>query len=351
MVEQNIDRSDFARRQAEMTEKWFEQVKRTHGDVEKYIAGRYAAYLDRWKEAARFIPDGSTILDIGGGNLDASVLQFLMEKRLEYHYLDIDPSAVKSSQELAAALGMPPKLFRQGFNDELHFANETFDAIFSSHCVEHSFDLERTLSEIHRVLIVGGSFLMAVPIGWEINPEHPYFLAPTDWISLLASVGFTIRIAQIGREYPEVGFDLFVCCRKVDRSAHRIRIDPNDYKKTNFQLMAADASDVTYSGETQKGSGFVMCVGNNWGITIKLPLPISEALLIFHRHDWSGIIQVQWGSNSVVEDLYSWFPYTQPVRVSADASRNENTVILIRPLGRNPLSADCQGVFWGVMYR
>jgi len=31
-----------------MTARWYENVKRTYGDVDAYIATRHTAYLDRW---------------------------------------------------------------------------------------------------------------------------------------------------------------------------------------------------------------------------------------------------------------------------------------------------------------
>src|ERR1700737_4494416 len=100
----NVDRETFAERQAKMTSNWYEQVKKREGNVEAYIAKRQKAYLERWKEAGRFIDDGSTVLDVGGGNLYPDLLSYLKDKKVEYHYIDVDSSAVEGSKKLAESL-------------------------------------------------------------------------------------------------------------------------------------------------------------------------------------------------------------------------------------------------------
>jgi len=60
------------------------------------------------------------------------------EKEIDYYYIDVDPAAVDGSRKLAAAWDFAPPVLT-GFNDKLDFADCAFDAVFSSHCVEHSF--------------------------------------------------------------------------------------------------------------------------------------------------------------------------------------------------------------------
>jgi ubiquinone/menaquinone biosynthesis C-methylase UbiE len=204
------DRDEFGAKQAEMTARWYENVQRTHGDVQAYIATRWAAYLDRWKEAARFIPNGANILDIGGGNIYESLVDFFIERNFQYNYLDVDPSCVDASRNLALTKGLHNASFKHGYNDHLDYTDGRFEAIFSSHCLEHSINLNRTFSEVNRVLASGGNLLMAVPFGWEENPEHPYFFGPQEWATLVTDAGFRIRVAQVGSEYPEYGYDYFI---------------------------------------------------------------------------------------------------------------------------------------------
>lgn len=352
IMDTNCDsRLEFAKRQATMTECWYENIGRLHGDVEAYVAKRYLAYLDRWREAARFVPEGSRILDIGGGNHDRSVLEFIKTRKYQYNYIDVDPSCVAASGTLAASLGMDASLFRQGFNDDLPVSDGSLDAVFSSHCIEHSFNLLRTLSEIHRILVEEGNLLMAVPFGWEVNPEHPYFLGPTEWVSLVQNAGFKVRVAQIGCEYPESGYDYFICGQKQKTVTRQLRLDPDDYKKSNFEFFAADSDSITYRGAVARKDDHVICLGNDWRIEIAAPNSAKELLPIVQRHDWSGIVQCTWGSNSVTEDLYSWFPFSQPLRIKSPEDGATEARVSLAPVGKNAASADSQAVLWGFLVR
>lgn len=53
------------------------------------------------------------------------------------------------------------------------FENAEFDAVFTSQVLEHVFNPEQFLQEIHRVLKDGGAFLLTVPFVWDEH-EQPY---------------------------------------------------------------------------------------------------------------------------------------------------------------------------------
>ncbi len=328
-----------------MTTNWFEGVKRKSEDVDRYIESRHRAYLDRWNEALRFVPHGATVLDIGGGNLFPRLLERFKELELDYWYLDVDQSAVGGARNLASTYGFNSEQFDFGFNDELKFEAEKFDAIFSSHCIEHSFDLQKTLAELHRVLKAGGMLLMAVPFGWELNPEHPYFLEASHWLSMLEDTGFMIRVAQVGREYPEHGHDLFVAALKQERSGS-LRIDPMAYRKSDMEYVSPYDSRITYVGNTADGTeGSIICSGD-WSVAIRVDTETRRVLPILQRHDWSAVVELRAGSSRCVVDLYSWYSYPQPVqfRMPEDAQQLE-----IRPIGKNELSRSNEGVVVGFL--
>ncbi|MDR7038325.1 SAM-dependent methyltransferase [Methylobacterium sp. BE186] len=345
------DRDTFGVRQAEMTARWFENVKRQHGDVDAYIRTRFSAYIDRWKEAARFIPNGSRVLDIGGGNLFEDLVRFLADRKYVYQYIDVDPSSVASSQALARSLGIDSFTFQHGFNDVLPFQDSGFDAVFSSHCIEHSFNLPATFSEIRRVLAGGGNLCMAVPFGWEVNPEHPYFFGPNEWLALLRQAGFRIRTAQIGSEYPENGYDFFISAQRLDSLPNGPLLDPEDFRKTNFNFIAFD-SDQIKARETPiiKDDHFI-CQGDNWEINVLVPKGAREICPIMLRHEWSGSVQLSCENVASVEDLYSWFSYVQPIRLRFEAPLAQDSFATLRPIGRNLASASSEGVLYGVLYR
>lgn len=345
------DRDTFGLRQAEMTARWFENVKRQHGDVDAYIRTRFAAYLDRWREAARFIPVGSRLLDIGGGNLFEELIHFFKGQRYRYRYIDVDPSSVASSQAIAYSLGMNSFTFQQGFNDLLPFLNSEFDAVFSSHCIEHSFDLPATFAEIRRVLDFSGVLCMAVPFGWEVNSEHPYFFGPNEWLALLRQSGFRVRTAQIGSEYPENGYDFFVSAQRLDTIPSSAILDPEDFRKTNFEFLTIESDRIHIRENPIFKDDHVINQGNLWEIDIIVPKGSREICPIMLRHEWSGIVQISCGSATAVEDLYSWFNYVQPIRLRLDSPLSQDTVATVRVIGQNLASSGSEGVLYGVLYR
>ena len=349
-----MDREAFGRRQVEMTARWYEGVKRREGDVEAYIEKRQAAYLDRWREAGRFIVSGSKVLDIGGGTLFRDLLEYLKAKAIDYYYLDVDERAVSSSRDLAATVGFDPGKFTAGFNDQLSFGSSAFDCVFSSHCLEHSISIAKTLSEINRILKPNGLLLMAVPLGWEENPEHPYFFGPHHWIALVEDVGFEIRVAQIGREYPESGYDLFMAARKVALGRGGPRFDVEDFRKESYEFLAYDHAGISYSGNkalVQEGNAAHL-KGSDWSIEITLPRPSSTVLPVFLKHPWSAVVQMLspfWPSTT--HDLYSWFSYVEPCWHTGRGRAGSTNEVIVRQMNKNSLSWATEGVLYGVLYK
>ena len=347
-----MDRETFAVRQAEMTARWYQNVQRREGDVAAYIARRENAYLDRWREALRFVQDGSRLLDIGGGNLFPRMLAMLAERSLEYWYVDVDPAAVVTSRALATAAGFAPERFAEGFNDRFEHPDASFDAVFSSHCIEHSFDLAATLAELHRLLRPGGTLLLAVPLGWEVNPEHPYFFGVDEWLAMVVDAGFRLRVWQIGTEYPETGVDLFLAAERIPTSSVTRRLNPEDYRKSNFRFLDLTDPSIACFGSSTLHEDRRIMEGEAWEIRIKLPPGMREALPIFYRHDWSGVIKLTCGPVWTATDLYSSFTLAQPVRLELPTNTlTDLPPLQISPITRNGVSRSTQGVLRGIMLR
>lgn len=348
-----MDRKNFAERQAAMTATWFDAVKRREGDVEAYINKRYDAYTDRWKEAGRFITQGARVLDVGGGNLFPALFQYIKQRELDYHYIDVDEAAVSSSRSMGAKFGFDEGRFNQGFNDKFDFESESFDFIFSSHCIEHSIDLTKTFAELNRLLKFGGGLLMAVPFGWEENPEHPYFFSPEEWISLVEDAGFEIRVAQIGKEYPEQGYDYFISARKV-RNFSPGRINPSEFEKSKYKFISFDHSYISYAGDdrlSNEGNARHLR-GSDWVINIALPFNTSVVLPIFLNHSWSAKIKISSHESDVsFHDLFSFFPYIQPCFHPLRNDNGHRVELKIEPAGKNTSSYSTEGVLYGVLYK
>lgn len=349
--ERLTQRDEFARRQAEMTSNWYENVKKKYGDVDQYIRLRHEAYMGRWREAMRFVEKGSCILDVGGGNLFANLVQYIKDMNLDYHYLDIDPGAVEGSRALLTEYGMAPSQANHGFNDKFAYPAEKFDAVFSSHCIEHSIDLASTFKELNRIIKTGGYLLMAVPFGWEENPEHPYFFDPDEWVALIEDAGFEIRVAQIGREYPEAGCDFFIAGKKIAAANECPRIRATLYQKENYKFVDFRSPSIHYFGDfalADNGSAMHMR-GIDWKISIFSQEKMSEFLPIFYRHDWSGQIAITDGfGNEVYDNLNSWFPYIGVSRLNS-FDKFDNT--LIKCVGKSASSKSTEGVFYGYMWK
>ena len=58
----------------------------------------------------------------------------------------------------------------------LPFEDEHFDSVFSSEVLEHVFNIDQILDEIHRVLKIQGTCLFTVPFIWDEH-EQPYDFA------------------------------------------------------------------------------------------------------------------------------------------------------------------------------
>lgn len=344
-----MNRDEFAERQAAMTATWYEGVKAREVDVDAYIARRHAAYLDRWKEASRFIAPGARVLDIGGGNLFPRLFEHFESARIEYWYCDVDTSAVENSRRLGSSMGVPSGRFKQSFNDKLDYPEGHFDCIFSSHCIEHSIDIAATFSELNRILRPNGNLLVAVPFGWEVNPEHPYFFSPEQWIALLEDSGFQIRVAQIGREYPESGADFFLAARKIGPVCGTQRILATDFKKDSYEFVPHDHWSITYRGNRSIFSDGSMTHlrGEDWGISIRPPRQFSKILPVFVNHDWSAQIKISSPGADSLHDLFSWFHFVQPCLHRGRVLPFESVEIC--PVGRNVCSRASEGALYGYM--
>jgi len=347
-----MDRADFAKRQAAMTETWYNNVKAQYSDVEAYIQLRHEAYLGRWKEASRFITPNSRVLDIGGGNLFPRLLEHINSLSLDYHYIDVDPSAVESSSILAANHGIDPTNFMVGYNDCLDYPTAYFDSVFSSHCIEHSIDLSKTLLELNRILKPSGFLMMAVPLGWEENPEHPYFFTPDQWTALLEDAGFEIRVSQLGREYPESGHDLFIGAKKISSGLRKKRLNPLNHMKTQYNFVGANHPSVAVRPQRifplkKVRSGPLHLLGHDWTISVTLEADTSRFLPVFVHHSWSAQIQIEGIRSRSIHDLFSSFHYVQPC--FHHENLKSGSTVTITPLAKNISSWSTEGCLLGYL--
>jgi hypothetical protein len=142
-------------------------------DLEEVAKCRWKKYAIRFREMLVYASSGTRMLDIGAGFLTVEfVKSLILPSSLDYWAQDIDPRVVEHDRAIFSVCGMDPEHIREGDNVVLAYEDDFFDLVFSSHCLEHSYDLLRTFSEIRRVLKSGGILFFAVPLGYDHAEEH-----------------------------------------------------------------------------------------------------------------------------------------------------------------------------------
>jgi len=91
------------------------------------------------------------------------------------------------------------------------FDDNHFDSIFSSEVLEHVFNLEQILDELHRVTKPGGHLLITLPFVWEEH-EIPFDFARYTSFGidyLLKKTGFEVIARQKTTNYVETVFQMW----------------------------------------------------------------------------------------------------------------------------------------------
>lgn len=137
----------------------------------------FFAYERNWAIPGLFTKKGK-VLDLGCG--DGAVAHFLQEELgMEVIAADISEQALKVAQKRGL------KVKKIDVEQKLPFKDKYFDAVFWGDNVEHLFDPESTLKEIHRVLKKNGRIILSCPnMGYWRYRLH-YFvkgrLPDTEW--------------------------------------------------------------------------------------------------------------------------------------------------------------------------
>lgn len=113
----------------------------------------------RFEFLAKHIPKGSLVLNIGIGN--GYLESILVQKGVMVSCLDPSDSAIAKIRE---RLEMGERA-QVGYSQSIPFSDAYFDYVIMSEVLEHLDDasLKKTLTEVKRVLKIGGKFLGTVP--------------------------------------------------------------------------------------------------------------------------------------------------------------------------------------------
>lgn len=97
---------------------------------------------------------GTQVLEIGLGF--GTLGQLLASRGGEYHGVDIAAGPVSVMKRRIGALGQPEEQVQQASALDLPYADASFDSVYSIGCLHHTGDLQRSISEVYRVLRPGG---------------------------------------------------------------------------------------------------------------------------------------------------------------------------------------------------
>lgn len=132
------------------------------------------------------------LLDIGCGMMPYKELIINRNKKVErYIGLDLQSSTIHNTD--IADLHWDAKI--------IPLQNETVDSAMATEVLEHSFDPDKTLAEIFRVLKKDGVFFFTVPFIWPLHevPYDAYRYTPFSLKILLEKAGFEqIEIKSLG---------------------------------------------------------------------------------------------------------------------------------------------------------
>jgi ubiquinone/menaquinone biosynthesis C-methylase UbiE len=308
------------------------------------MAERIRRYLTRWKEALVYAPERASILDIGPGWMAPELYQLLIEKcRFDYHALDVDAESIRELSNRAANAGLPASNFACGEIAVLPFPKK-FDMVFSSHCLEHAVDIVRTLKEIRRVLKDGAHLFMSVPLGFDMSDEHLLFHGPSEWISMLAAVGFEVVTSTVGNIYVDSS-DLTILARHVDSNVcddELANCIARRFSKANQTFIDCRSGEFTYvTGEIGVGDHAILDgVGAKCVVTLK-DAPRS---LVVVRHAWSGYVRLSDGAKQIALDCYHHLHWHQGIDLTGFGES-----FTVEVVGKNPLSRGAQCAISGVL--
>jgi SAM-dependent methyltransferase len=112
---------------------------------------RFYPYLERYLPKAL---TGKKVLEIGLGY--GTLGQILARRGADYQGVDVAAQPVAMMRRRLDRLGLRVARAQQASVLELPFEDQTFEYVYSIGCLHHTGDLDRSVSEIHRVLVAGG---------------------------------------------------------------------------------------------------------------------------------------------------------------------------------------------------
>lgn len=161
----------------------------------------YKFFKERWRGNLHYIDWERFKLMIkkykGGKYLDAGCFNSPMpyELKLDKRYKDEEIVAIDYCEHLIKDLKekYPEVDYQVGDVNDLTFGKEEFDYIVAGELLEHQEKPEETIKELMRVLKIGGTLAVSVPLNeierGTVSDEHLWSFGSTDLLNLLSPYG------------------------------------------------------------------------------------------------------------------------------------------------------------------
>jgi len=203
----------------------------------KYDEFRYRTEGHILKELDALDLKEKKTLEIGLGQ-GADSMQ-LIDRGAIYHGIDLTEESVRRVKERFRLFDRKYADVRVGNATQIPYADATFDIVYSHGVIHHSPEIEKIVSEIHRVLKPGGQ---AVIMLYHKNSFNYYFS-----IGLLRRMGLMLM-----RVFPFLAKPVSkVTGESVDRiNRHKFHLKREGWKyfrMTNFLHRSTDGPDNVYS--------------------------------------------------------------------------------------------------------
>jgi len=139
--------------------------------------------MDFCQEELKKSPVDSNVLILGGGYGGEANRVKLQYKDYNLYTLDISEWGEKIGKEIIKNVN-----FITGDMCYLDFKDDFFDIIFSTHSLEHTPDIDKTMSEVYRVIKNNGVFGLGYPYKWQTDEQHVYMFQD-DLIEYMSAFG------------------------------------------------------------------------------------------------------------------------------------------------------------------